>query len=343
MTVQLAAPPAKPLPVIVNPIVDELLSSWLKRTAHIYGASARDVLTHFGVKPPDSLRQMDFAQPLEVKTRLGWGLRTNTARIQRAGHPIPIRHANELVAIAVPLSRCPVCDRRWRAESATRPISRSWYEAWRVACGFCRRSFHLGSESRGQKKDVPLVPERLWQDAVKGSKLFERYLVGQPCGWLPPRLIWTLASAPIHRRDGFLVGFGLIVPEASHPAYGTLHQSFANTCRTENLFKRLALLAAVHRFNADPHGWLQAFSDSATERGRAAISTLLSELPSAIRHVMTEEACANTTPRRALLYACHSIERHQIRLRLAANLRQIDEFRLKLTSAASHKPSESRS
>jgi hypothetical protein len=58
MTVQLAAPPAKPLPVIVNPIVDELLSSWLKRTAHIYGASARDVLTHFGVKPPDSLRQM---------------------------------------------------------------------------------------------------------------------------------------------------------------------------------------------------------------------------------------------------------------------------------------------
>jgi hypothetical protein len=100
-TVHVTAPPAKPLPVIVSPIVDELLSSWLKRTAHIYGVSARDVLTHFGVKPPDSLRQVDFAQPLEVKTRLAWGLRTNAARIQRAGHPIPIRHANELIAIAL--------------------------------------------------------------------------------------------------------------------------------------------------------------------------------------------------------------------------------------------------
>jgi hypothetical protein len=70
--------------------------------------------------------------------------------------------------------------------------------------------------------------------------------------------------------------------------------------RMENPFKRLAHLAAVHRFNEDPHGWLQAFSDAATERGRAAIATLLSELPSAFRHVMTEEAYTNTTSRRVL-------------------------------------------
>jgi class 3 adenylate cyclase len=89
-------------------------------------------------------------------------------------------------------------------------------------------------------------------------------------------------------------------------------------------------------------GYPPAHEDDADPGVRAglqlSISTLLSELPSAIRHVMTKEAYTNTTSRRALLYACHSIERHQIRLPLrvwgeavprsrsffiATNLRQI--------------------
>ncbi len=88
MTGQVTAPPRKPLPVIVKPIVDELLSSWLARTAHIYSASAQDILTHFGIDPPDSSRDIDFSQPPEVRARLAWGFRTTAARIHRAGHPV---------------------------------------------------------------------------------------------------------------------------------------------------------------------------------------------------------------------------------------------------------------
>ena len=77
MTVALGSAPSKPLPIIVRPIVDELLSSWLRRTAHIYSASAVDVLTHFGIHWPDPLRQADFAQSARIKARLAWGLRTN--------------------------------------------------------------------------------------------------------------------------------------------------------------------------------------------------------------------------------------------------------------------------
>jgi hypothetical protein len=302
---QVAAQPAKPLPVIVKPIIDELLSSWLKRTGHFYGVTTRDVLMHFGFEPPDSLRQIDFAQPLEVKARLAWGLRSTVARIQRAGHPVSIWRANELVALAGPLSRCPACDRRGRTDGPSQPISRSWYEAWRVACGFCRRPFHFGSDASDQE-DCPHVPDGLWQDAVEGSKLFERYLVGQPCGWLPPRLIWMLASAPIHSRDGLRVGFGLIIPEASHSAFGTLHRVPARICRTENPFKRLALLAVVHRFNQDPQGWLQTFSEAATEAGRAVMCRVLNKLPSTISDALLEEIPENTTLRRELLYACQS-------------------------------------
>jgi hypothetical protein len=326
MTRHLAAPPRKPLPVIVQPIVDEILSSWLARTAHIYSASGQDILTHFGIDPPDSSRDIDFSQPPEVRARLAWGFRTTAARIHRAGHPVSIRRSKELIGIAVPFSRCRDCNKRSRAGSEIQPISRSWYEAWRVSCGFCRRPFHIGSAFADRTKGIPLVPDGLWSDAVDGSKLFERYLVGRPCGWLPPRLIWTLASTPIRSRSHARVAFGLIAPEASHPAYGTLHQSPSRTCRTRNPFKRLALMAALHRFDQKPHEWLQAFSGAATESGRAAISKLLHELPDGIGHKLLRRNPGNTTLRRDMLYACQAVELGEIRLKLAANLRRTEEF-----------------
>ena len=306
MTGQVTAPPRKPLPVIVKPIVDELLSSWLHRTAQSYGTSVRDVLTHFGIWPPDLPREIDFYPSLEVRARLAWGLRTNSARIQRAGHPVSFRCANGFIAKAEPLSQCLNCDGRWRARSASGPISRSWYEAWQVSCGFCHRPFHIGSAFTDQKKG-PRVPDGLWQDAINGSKLVERYLVGQPCGWLPPRLIWTLTSIPIRSRQRVRVAFGLIVPEASHPAYGALHLSSSKTCRTGNPFRRLAFLAALHRFDQEPHEWLQAFFNAATEMGKAAISKLLLDLPHGIGHELLKINLEYTTQRRELLYACRTI------------------------------------
>src|ERR1700722_3804134 len=89
VTIALRPPPSKPLPIIVKPVVDELLSSWLRRTAHLYMASTADVLAHFSIVWPDPLRQADFAQSAQIKARLAWGLRTTAARIQRAGHPVP--------------------------------------------------------------------------------------------------------------------------------------------------------------------------------------------------------------------------------------------------------------
>jgi TniQ len=186
--------PSKPLPIIVRPVVDELLSSWLRRTAHVYRVTAADVLAHFGIDWPDPLRQADFAQSARIKARLAWGLRTTAERIQRAGHPVSAWRANELVAIDIPFSRCTACERAWSSSSPVlRPCSRSWYEAWRVKCGFCGRPFHLGGSPSRSSLDAVLVTDRLWRDAVDGSDIFERYLLGRPCGWLPPRLIWSLA------------------------------------------------------------------------------------------------------------------------------------------------------
>jgi hypothetical protein len=339
MTVALGAGPSKPLPIIVKPIVDELLSSWLRRTAHVYTATAVDVLAHFGIVWPDPLRQADFAQPARIKARLAWGLRTTAARIQRAGHPVPVWRANELVAIDIPFSRCAACEQSWSSSSpALRPYSRSWYEAWRVKCGFCGRPFHLGASSTPSNPDAIVVTDRLWRDAVDGSNLFERYLLGRPRGWLPPRLIWSLASIPVRRRRRLQMAFELIVPEASAPTFGMRQVTCATTCRNINPFRRAAMMAAVQRFNQDPRDWLRKFSSSATVAGRTTIARLLSTLPDGIAGSMLGDAPLTAG---ALGYVCQAVEAHQIRLKLAANLGQIRDFCTQLDVNARHNPVES--
>ena len=324
MTVTLRAAPSKPLPIIVKPIVDELLSSWLRRTAHVYTATAVDVLAHLGIASPEPSRQADFVQSARIKARLAWGLRTTAARIQRAGRPVPAWRASEPVAIDVPFSQCAACEQAWSNSFPTRrPYSRSWYEVWRVKCGFCGRPFHLGVSSSPPNSEAVLVTDRLWRDAIDGSELFERYLLGRPCSWLPPRLIWSLASAPVRRPRRLQKAFELIAPEASASTFGIRQATCATTCRTINPFRRVAMMAVVQRFNQDPRRWLRKFSSSATMAGRTAIARLLSTLPAAIAGSMRNGA---PRPVSGPDYLCQVVEAHQIRLKLAANLVQIRDF-----------------
>ena len=238
------------------------------------------------------------------------------------------------MAIDIPFSQCAACEQAWSSTPPTlRPRSRSWYEAWRVRCGFCGRPFHLGASSSPSNPYAILVTDRLWRDANDGSKLFERYLLGRPCGWLPPRLIWSLASIPIRRRRRLQMAFELIVPEASAPAFGIGQATCVTTCRTIDPFRRVAMMAAVQRFNQDPRGWLRKLSSSATAAGRAAIARMLSTLPTAIAEFMRDGA---PPPPGSPGYLCQAVEAHQIRLKLAANLVQIRNFCTELDVSAPH-------
>jgi hypothetical protein len=148
--------------------------------------------------------------------------------------------------------------------------------------GVLARTIHLGASSSPPNPDAALVTDRLWRDAIDGSELFERYLLGRTCGWLRPRLIWSLASIPVRRRRRLQMAFELIVPEASAPTFGIRQATCATTCRTINPFRRVAMMAVVQRFNQDPRGWLRKFLSSATATGRTAIARLLSTLPDGI-------------------------------------------------------------
>jgi len=208
-----------------------------------------------------------------------------------------------------------------------------------VKCGFCGRPFHLGASSSPSNPDAVLVTDRLWRDAIDGSKLFERYLLGRPCGWLPPRLIWSLASIPVRRRARLQMAFELIVPEASASTFGIRQATCATTCRTINPFRRVAMMAAVQRFNQDPRGWLREFSSSATAAGRTTIARLLSTLPAAIAGSLRD---GTPLPVGGPDYLCQAVEAHQIRLKLALNLVQIRDFCTELDANAPHNLGESR-
>lgn len=85
------------------------------------------------------------------------------------------------------------------------------------------------------------------------------------------------------------------------------------------------------------------FLDAATDAGKVAISKLLLDLPHGIGHELLRRNPGNTTLKGELLYACQTIELHQVRLRLAANLRQARQFCLELATAAPQHRVESRS
>jgi len=127
------------------------------------------------------------------------------------------------------------------------------------------------------------------------------------------------------------MAFGVIVPEASAPAFGIRQATSATTCRIINPLRRVAMMATIQRFNQDPIGWLQKFSSAATIAGGAAIERLLSTLPDGVARSLRGNA---PLPSAAPGNLCRVVEMHQVRLTLAVNLRQIHEFCLKLDGSA---------
>ncbi len=126
-----------------------------------------------------------------------------------------------------------------------------------------------------------------------------------------------------------LVSFGLIVPETFHPGFGAIHSSPVTTIRTKNPFKRLALLAVLHRFNLRPAVWVDELSNAATDGGKAAITSVLSSLPDPIREYLRQPPTPSVPG--SLAYASQAVENHAIRLKLSLYLRRVEDFRLNLT------------
>lgn len=170
-----------PLPVVLRPVPDELLSSWIARHADVYGVSALSMLRHAFPKACSS-RQVDTALDEIAAARIAESFRTSPARVlamSLAGVP---RTTSRLIA-ARAFQYCSACAAKNKRDGAATAIQRSWVAGWRVVCCVCEVRLSEMGEGASVLTNAVLSFEYLWLDALRGQQLIEDALTGTTVGW----------------------------------------------------------------------------------------------------------------------------------------------------------------
>jgi len=156
---------------------------------------------------------------------------------------------------------------------------RSWHEAWRLCCGGCRLPFR--STSTGL---LPAAVEQLWRDAIAGSALAAKFVVGRPSGLLPPDLIWKIGSVRLWAsRAPCTLAVHLLVPEATHPSLAWSARLQGPTFLRSAPPKRLAMLVLLARAEGRAREWITSTLKAISPKGRRIVNSALSDLPDVIR------------------------------------------------------------
>jgi hypothetical protein len=130
--------PIRPLPVILAPLADELLSSWINRHAAFLGVSCMRLLRHYRVEV-SAVRDLDLELSRCDGSKLAEALRCSLQGLRNMTQSRGGRVLGGLVAIRQPTQICRPCAARHNANSVTRNARlRSWMEGWRITCPNCR-------------------------------------------------------------------------------------------------------------------------------------------------------------------------------------------------------------
>ncbi len=128
---------AKPLPIILKPVPDELLSWWLQRHAAFYGLKQSEFLRHL---LPDStgrlLHVIDMQLPQSAAERLGRFFRCDQAEIRRMTHRDLAKEARWFVS-PEPIQFCPACRSRALDLGGQEAVLRGSQRKWRITCSLC--------------------------------------------------------------------------------------------------------------------------------------------------------------------------------------------------------------
>jgi len=129
--------PIRQLPVVLPPLADELLSSWIGRHASFYGVTGGRLLRHYALEAT-SLRELDLKLASHDQRQLAHLLRYDPYVIRSMTQSRGRSHPAGLIATMRPMQVCRRCSTRHWAESATHGARlRSWMEGWRLGCPVC--------------------------------------------------------------------------------------------------------------------------------------------------------------------------------------------------------------
>ena len=274
------------LPVILPPLRDELLSSWIGRHAAVYGVSSGHMLRHGNVRA--SATSVDLSLAPRDRLRLAELFRCDPSTIRRMTHYRRGAPARGLIATARTPHRCRRCHRGHRAHSLTRGARlRSWTEGWRLHCPVCGSDLEDVGRGPGSVTSGATSPvaERVRAQGRQGEDLLDRHLGRK--GDRGPLLIELMrvlllprhrtrtdkrSTTPIPRLLNVIVpGFDEDA-EAQHPGFRL------PAALLLPLSIRGPLLAGLHRAAVQPERWIESLLGAATRPTQRRVWNCLSAL-----------------------------------------------------------------
>ncbi len=226
----------KQLPVVLPPVPDELLSSWIARHADYYNVSSRAMLRH-AIPDARSIQMADGHLTGEEGKLLAHIFRREPSEVCRMTFTNVQNSARCLIAVGA-IQTCQGCAAGQPDSGAVLPILRSWRLAWRITCPVC--GSHLRAMGQGSDAGSADDPLASWEDAVHGERLLDDFAERGVKTWASPidllRLLlirrdpkpidsdhWVETQKVLHlvvpRFDRLAAATGTKVPGADRPVW----------------------------------------------------------------------------------------------------------------------------
>lgn len=271
--------PIRPLPVILPPLADELLSSWINRNAAFVGVSGERLLRHCSIEVP-SVRNVDLSLSCRHAAMLADVLRCSPHLIRNMTQSRGGRVRSRLVAIGQPPQICQPCAHRHATNVLTRGTRlRSWMEGWRLTCPICGAAledFRLYTRLfRADPSDALLM--KIERNARDGERVMDRASRRRGAGSAHAALMRSLLL-PQTSRSGTRKAaammprlLNLVVPDSEDFFQRLPPETWPCTARMLPLSIRAPVLAGVAAVSSHPEYWVAKLVNAAPPSAQAGL------------------------------------------------------------------------
>lgn len=260
--------------MILPPLADELLSSWINRNAAFVGVSGERLLRHCGIEVP-SVRNVDLSLSRRHATMLADVLRCSPHLIRNMTQSRGGRVRSRLVAIGQPPQICRPCAHRHATNVLTRGTRlRSWMEGWRLTCPICGavlEDFRLYTRLfRADPSDALLM--KIERNARDGERVMDRASRRRDAGFAHAALMRSLLL-PQTSRSGTRKSrlLNLVVPDAEDFFKRLPPETWPCTARMLPLSVRVPVLAGVAAVSSHPEYWVAKLVNAAPPSAQAGL------------------------------------------------------------------------
>ena len=231
--------PDKPLPVVLKPVLDELLSSWLGRHAAYYGVTG-PFLANWLILGTSKLSALDYRLSLPQVARLSEKLRCDPISLLRMTFADTLGRYSDIICRGRVPQICRPCADRFAQENAADAVLKHWREAWRITCPVCRSPLCDTDDHYDNRESLRDTSPFgfLWSEALAGEEIIERFLGGDDAFEYSPIALMRLLLVGHQRHDVLIENFRLLVCQFLEATKRSVHFSLGIQ-RNAQLFQTL--------------------------------------------------------------------------------------------------------